>query len=600
MHTASGSLFFVGIVSPDLLAPARLAALLKASTPHVGLVVLLCSGQALPAAAQITPSQSLQQQLQDERKREAVDQLEDLNRKDRPSLDSWSPESDDLSDGFLLKGLRIEGVLPQNALGIQELLSGWIDTEINSQSLRAFRAAILNWYSSRDQLVAVQFPPQDLSEGVLTVRILESILGGVRVNSELKHHLRDQVALRYISAAVPLGTVIRPGKLESALLKLNDLAGVEVRARLEAGRLPGSTDVVLDVRDGDRHNLVLDVDNYLNRFSGAIRTSLEFNASNFDGRGSRAWVKPSWWGNAQGTGTAPIAAGLKLPIGSDGLQFSVSANYGKYRVLDELFESDINGQTLAGDFSFVYPLWRRPDRSVFVSLGGSLLSFDDYVGDLEIDEKDAGVVRASLVSISRDRFMGLGLNTLIAGVSVGTVDLSGNRIYQAFDSLTAQVEGGYVKGTFLYRREQQFDSRWGMRFLLNGQIADDNLDGFEQCGLGWPNGVRAYPPGEGSSTNCLVGQLDLSYQLKPGLKLIGFADAGWGQRWLSTFPGSLEPNSYSLFGAGMGFDLALSQQALVNVRVAFPLGQNSLYSNGLDADGYDAPVRVWAGLKVLM
>ena len=50
----------------------------------------------------------------------------------------------------------------------------------------------------------------------------------------------------------------------------------------------------------------------------------------------------------------------------------------------------------------------------------------------------------------------------------------------------------------------------------------------------------------------------------------------------------------------MGFDLALSQQALVNVRVAFPLGQNSLYSNGLDADGYDAPVRVWAGLKVLM
>ena len=549
--------------------------------------------------AQITPSQSLQQQLREDRQREALDRLEERNEQ-QPELEPSSFDDVTVPDGLRLEGLRIEGVLPENAAGLEDLLRSWVGLEVDQQALREIRAEILQWYVDRDQLVAVQFPPQDVSAGVLIVRVLESLLGGVRVNPDLEHHLKDGIALRYISSAVPLGTVIRPGKLESALLKLNDLAGVEVRARLEAGQLPGTTDVVLDVRDGDRHNVVLDVNNYLNRFSGAVRTAAEFSASNSSGRGGRIWVKPSWWGNAQGTGTAPLAAGFKLPIGSDGLQLGFTANYSEYRVLDELYDLDLNGTTFGGDLSLIQPLWRRPDRSMFLSLGGSYFSFDDYLGDLEIDEKEAGVARVSLVSIHRDRFLGVGINTVIAGVSAGSVDLSGNSLYEAFDDLTAQVQGGYLKGTLLYRREQQFDARWGMRLLLSGQLAPQNLDGFEQCGLGWPSGVRAYPPGEGSSTNCLVGQLDVSYQAKPWLKLVSFADAGFGERWVDTFPGSITPNTYSLFGAGLGFDLAVHEDVLINVRAAFPLGENSLYDSGLDADGYDPAVRVWAGLKVLL
>lgn len=559
-----------------------------------------CVFGPLQVAAQITPSQSLQQQLQDDQKRDTLERLDGRDEQQQPVLEESPFINVTVPDGLRLEGLRIEGVLPENAAGLEELLRPWVGVEVNQAALRQMRAEILRWYGDRDQLVAVQFPAQDVTGGVLIVRILESRLGGVRVNDKLKHHLSDAIALSYISSAVPLGTVIRPGKLESALLKLNDLAGVEVRARLEPGQLPGTTEVVLDIRDGDRHNVVLDVDNYLNRFSGAIRTSVEFNASNPLGRGGRLWVKPSWWGNAQGTGTAPIIAGFKMPIGSDGLQLGLTANYSEYRVLDELYDLDFNGATFGSDLSLVQPLWRRPDRSLLLSLGGSYFSFDDYVGDLEIDDKQAGVARASVVSINRDRFLGVGINTLIAGVSVGSVDLSGNSDYEAFDELTAQVQGGYWKGTLLYRREQQFNSLWGLRLLLSGQFSPQNLDGFEQCGLGWPNGVRAYPPGEGSSTNCAVGQLDVSYRLNSWLKLISFADAGWGERWVNTFPGSISPNSFSLFGGGLGFDLSLRNDVLVNLRAAFPFGENSLYGNGLDADGYNPSVRVWAGLKVLL
>ena len=566
---------------------------------RIGLVVFLANC-CNPVFAQITPSQSLQQQLREDSQKEKLERLEDLERKQQnPSINPITEEEMGNID-FYLEGIRVEGVLPENILGVESLLSKWIGLKVDNTGLRKIRAEILQWYASQDQLVAVQFPVQNLANGILEIRILESLLGGVRVNQDLKHYLKDSVALSYVTSAVPLGKVIRPGKLESAVLKLNDLAGVEVRAQLESGALPGTTDVVLDIRDGDRHNVVVDVSNYLNRFSGSLRTSAEFNASNFDGRGGRVWVRPSWWGNAQGTGTAPISAGVDIPIGSNGLKASLNANYGTYRVLDELYEDDINGTTFASDISFTQPLWRRPDRSVFLSLSGGYYGFDDYIGDIEIDEKKAGVGRLSVVGISRDQFMGIGINTLIAGVSVGSVDLSGNSNFQAFDDLTAQVQGEYAKFNWLYRREQQFDSRWGMRIMASGQFASENLDGFEQCGLGWPNGVRAYTPGEASSSHCVVGQLDVSYQLKSWLKLVGFADAGWGQRWVNPFPGALSPNNYGLFGAGVGFDLPLSQNMLINVRVAFPIGENNLYGNGLDVDGYDPPGRIWAGLKVLL
>jgi len=160
----------------------------------------------------------LQQQLREDSQKEKLEQLEDLERKQQnPSINPITEEEMGNID-FYLEGIRVEGVLPENILGVESLLSKWIGLKVDNTGLRKIRAEILQWYASQDQLVAVQFPVQNLANGILEIRILESLLGGVRVNQDLKHYLKDSVALSYVTSAVPLGKVIRPGKLESAVL----------------------------------------------------------------------------------------------------------------------------------------------------------------------------------------------------------------------------------------------------------------------------------------------------------------------------------------------------------------------------------------------
>lgn len=558
-------------------------------------IEICCSGAG---SAQILPSESLQQQIQEERLRQQIDTLERRDEKDAAPLVLPGQEFVIPSSEFVLRGLRLEGVRHENAADLEAFLVGWIGRAMDQVSLQQLRQSILRWYSERDQLVVVTFSALDAEHGVLTIQVTEALLGAVAVDGRLQHHLNNALAMRYVTASVPLGSVIRPGKLESAILKLNDLAGISVRARLVAGTLPGTSDLILEIEDTDRHRLVLDVDNYLNRFSGSLRTALLAEGANPFGRGARFWVLPSWWGNAQGTGTAPVSAGLEMPLSADGLSMSASANYGEYRLLDSFYDDNINGSTFAGQASVIQPLWRRRDRSLFVQIGGGYYAFNDNLASLQIDNKQAGVGRLSLIGMNRDNWFGVAVNTLVLGISAGSVDLSGNQIYQAFDALTANVQGGYVKGSLLYLRQQQFDQRWGARLQLIGQVAGENLDGFEQCGLGWPNGVRAYPPGEASSSNCLVGQLDLNVQLNEWLTLVGFVDGGLGQRWVDPFPGALTPNGYGLAGGGVGFDLGRPQQWMVNLRAAFPFGANTLNDNGLDVDGFDPAARVWAGLRL--
>ena len=52
-----------------------------------------------------------------------------------------------------------------------------------------------------------------------------------------------------------------------------------------------------------------------------------------------------------------------------------------------------------------------------------------------------------------------------------------------------------LKLNLLLNRYQMFrNSPWSLELLAQGQLAFANLDSVEKMSLGWPNGIRAYPP----------------------------------------------------------------------------------------------------------
>ena len=551
---------------------------------------------ASPLQAQITPSQSLQQRLQEDQLRLRLLELDDSDADAAPLIQK-APESPMAWAGSIeLRRLELETTLP-NLTALKQALQAWIGRRIEAEQLEQIQQEIAAWFWQRDQAVAVQRLETEPEQGVLTLAILPLTLAAVTVDAASAHRFSNARAIGVVTAAVPLGTALRPGKLESALLKLNDLWGVQVRGRLHRAAEAESRVLVLEITDLKQQSLLLEVDNELNPYVGSLRTLATWTSSNNLGRGERFWLNPSWWGSAQGTGTAPLQLGIDWPLGLDGATISASANGGRYRLFntgDVLY----TGETAGVSLSLQQALWRRDLRSLWLRVSAEGVHFSDERNQLNLDDKQAGVLRASLVSNSSDQLWGQGNTTVALGGSFGMLNLNGNGAFKRFDQLSSRLQGSYGALNLSLLRQQVFSPSWSASWLLLGQLAATNLSGYEQCGLGWPNGVRAYPPGENSSSSCLVSQLDLIYTWKPWLKLVGFADVGWGERWRQPFPGSLKPNQYTLAGAGLGLDLGRVSRWLLSLRAAFPIGGNPAQSSLIDLEASAPSARVWAALQL--
>ena len=358
-------------------------------------LVALISVQG-PLRAQITPSQALQQRLQEDQLRLRLLEVDDEQRSEQPMIEAAPTQEAHWSGSLQLKTLTLSTPLPR-AQALQERLQHWVGQTINDRQLREIRLEIETFYWELDRAVSITIARANPEKGALVLQVSPLVLEAVQVAPDPAHHLSDQLAIGMVTRAVALGSELRPGKIESALLKLNDLWGVDVRARLESGSDGAGRILVLVIRDRNRTGVLLEVDNYLNRYVGTLRTLATLNAANRLGRGERFWVNPSWWGSGQGTGTAPLQLGFDWPLGDNGLLLSTTANAGTYRLVNTgstLYTGDTAGLSI----SVLQPLWRRDERSLWVRLSAEGLQFRDARQNLNVDDKRGGVLRGALLA----------------------------------------------------------------------------------------------------------------------------------------------------------------------------------------------------------
>ena len=91
----------------------------------------------------------------------------------------------------------------------------------------------------------------------------------------------------------------------------------------------------------------------------------------------------------------------------------------------------------------------------------------------------------------------------------------------------ARTEGSFTKGVLNFALRQELGERWSLGLKAQAQKAGSNLDSSEELYLGGASGVRAYPQGEASGDNGILGSLELSYQTGvPHLTLSTYLDMG--------------------------------------------------------------------------
>ena len=441
-------------------------------------------------------------------------------------------------------------------------------------------------------------PPQDITEGVVTIRILEGTLE--KTEFERKDGVRVRAALLDRIA----GDSIRPDgvdkrDLEEALLRMNDLPGVTAKAKLAPGTAPRTSRLIVDVAQEPIFSAGVWGDNYGSASTGQAQGNALVTLTDLTGHGDLTQLNGTF-SEGQTFGRATFS----VPLGASPVTLNANYGYLRYHDIDDLGSTlGLEGYARYAGTGLDYGLIRS--RNLSVRLSGSLnwkaLVDESTVGRLHDKRSFSGTLGVS--GDMRDDLMGGGLTTLSLGWTWGDLDLSRVESALAVDEASLRTQGQFHRLNAQVARLQKLSGDVSLFGRLYGQWASKNLDSSEEFALGGPYGVRGYPVGEGQGDMGLLATIELRYDVPAppeigNLQLAAFLDAG--RIWVNKNPDGIAAvnacgcNAYGLAGAGLSARWTRKNLSF-SASYAHALGNNPGRSlvTGKNADGADNDHQFW-------
>ena len=230
-------------------------------------VILLASGaQAQPSAG------SLLKQIQGETPPVTLPQT-------LPKVESAKAQeqgSDTIK--FVVKRFDFVGNTRLSSDELQTVVAPYLNRPVTSDDLKAAADAIAEHYRQRGWLVRAYLPQQDITDGVVTIRVVEASLGGLVLDNPSKRVSNARVEA-WIYGRIPRGSLLSLDELDRTLLTLGDMPDVSVTGSLQTGEKPGETVLGVTVADKPLVDAVLGVDNFGSASTGQNRGTLALNVN---------------------------------------------------------------------------------------------------------------------------------------------------------------------------------------------------------------------------------------------------------------------------------------------------------------------------------
>lgn len=393
-------------------------------------------------------------------------------------------------------------------------------------------------------------PPQDLSEGTVTVRLVEGRIGAIRVNGNAT--TRENYVLSRVDAAP--GKLVDVPALQESLVRFNRTNDVKLRAELKPGADFGSTALEIGVLEPERHVFRVGLDNLGSETTGRQRLAVGYSNRSVLGMRDALGL-----GLTSSSGLKSASVDYGFPVTASGgrvtLALSRDETKLKYGALASL---GITGTSNAGSLSLRQPLLVR----------------DTYQTDLlfSVRKRDVkNLISGIPLSATRTDDVQLGVDHVASDErgqwQAGLSFFSGK-------STTAGVGTRYTVSRGSLRRTQALAEGWALRGSLSVQhTGSDALPTGEYFFLGGEGSVRGYPVGQFAGDRGTVLSLELQHPLGStdsfGANGFFFVDAG--RVSLVRPPNSQLPASESLKSVGWGANLFVGQNVSARVTLAYAL-----------------------------
>lgn len=420
------------------------------------------------------------------------------------------------SDSLItVKAFRFTGNTLLSDKQLDQAVVGYLGRPVSFDDLQAAANAVAAAYRSADRLAQVTLPEQDITEGVVTLAVVESRYGGSQFEGAPPQRVRPAVILRLFKAQQAEGAPLNSAALDRALLLADDLPGVGVGGTLAAGAKQGETALLL--RTTERPAIQGDVtfDNTGARSTGSERVGVNLQINSPTGYGEAVNLNL-----LHSRGSDYGRAAVTVPMGDNGLRVGASLSYLDYEVVDGPASNSafqIKGNSGSAGLDASYPLIRQRSQNLYLSGGVDNKTFRN--SDTQVRSDYA--TRSARIGLSGNRFDNLGGS---GANSAALQFLTGRLVDVKAHTQLATLDRSYSKINYSLARQQALAPAYSVLLSLSGQYATQALDSSEKLYLGGIQSVRAYPLSEFGGDRGQVLSAELRWAVNTEWAITAFVD----------------------------------------------------------------------------
>ncbi len=538
----------------------------------------ICFAQTPPASQQMSGEErSRQMQEQAEKLRKKIEKPKE-KAKIQEKAPEEAPSQAPAGPKILIKNINVIGVTIFSADKIKAITKQFKNKELTLREVQKIADLITDLYRQKGYITSRAYiPPQKIEQGNLEIRVMEATVGDIQVKGN--RFYSTGIIKKYVS--IKKGEPFNYTDLQQDLLKINEHPDRNAKAVLVPGKEPGSTDVVLDVKDYLPVHLSLGYDDFASRFVRRNRYSTTLTDNNLFGQDDiltfqyqRADANDYYSYSARYvypvTKTLNIglfAARSKIVLGKE---YTDVMSRGKSRIFGVYGTQNIvKNESLVFDINFGFDY-----KDVYNFLLGDISSQDR--------------LRIAKVGFDFDLTDDFGRTIISDDFNYGIPSIMGGTKahLDPTDKPTSRAGSGgeFLKDTLNLVRLQKliFDSTLLWKNQL--QFSPSILTATEQFQIGGPANNRGYPPAEfvGDSGYSMSWELSCPPYFVPksfkvpfsksriydAIRIIGFYD--WSNAHLKTLQAGDKKNR-TVRSAGCGIRLNILENFFARYEIGWPL-----------------------------
>jgi hemolysin activation/secretion protein len=464
---------------------------------------------------------------------------------------------------FTLRTLHLKGSSVFTDEQINDIISPYIGKKITLDTLWLIAGQLTERYQNSGYFISrVYVPAQEIDGNNVTLQAVEGYVSSVIYDDPHADHAVVQEIFAHIMKQRPITSRI----LESDLLRLNDLAGISVRAVLalpkDKNAPEGATELHLLPMSSPAASRMF-IDNNGSNYMGPYEAGASYSSELLPLQKTSANMLVSLPWDELNYGT--LRHELPLFMGAT---IEAYGSYTKARPGDILAIQEIHSESLFGGVGFNYQWLRQRDENFSSKVAFEARDTESTILGNPLSHDSVRVMRIGATYDRIDSWQGFSqiATTLSQGLNAfGASKLGGNNLSR--DGATPDFRKLEVN----LSRYQALGYGVTLFAAASGQVASDPLFSSEEFGYGGQAFGRAYDSSEITGDDGVAASLELRYNELDSLMGATptpyvFYDIGevWNQ-------GDSQIKKASGSSAGVGIRTTTDIGVATNLAIAFPL-----------------------------